>query len=280
MSENNTNKPLHGSYSSEANHQPVSSDERQHIIAIADLETAVKNQKEQYQLFLEENKRKELLNREQEKFKEILFAERKVRESNVKKEYEAIKGNEKATEVDKFINYISEKLNGDANRKIAKNDIINVLLCLSQGFLTILAGEPGTGKTSLIKIIATILGLNHKKYKRYIEIPVGRGWTSKRDFIGYYNPLSKIFESSNKEVVKGLESLNLEVVDNSCKHPFIMLLDEANLSPMEYYWSDFMGLCDDFKKQNRSIELSNNKELKISNNLRFVATINIDHTTE
>ncbi len=25
----------------------------------------------------------------------------------------------------------------------------------------------------------------------------------------------------------------------------MILLDEANLSPMEYYWADFMNICDD-----------------------------------
>lgn len=44
----------------------------------------------------------------------------------------------------------------------------------------------------------------------------------------------------SKERESGLEKL-----------PFVVLLDEANLSPMEYYWADFMNVCDDLKRNNK-----------------------------
>ena len=37
-------------------------------------------------------------------------------------------------------------INNEAERDISYNEIVNIILCISQGFLTIFAGEPGTGR--------------------------------------------------------------------------------------------------------------------------------------
>jgi hypothetical protein len=63
-----------------------------------------------------------------------------------------------------------------------------------------------------------------------------------------------------------------------------VLLDEANLSNIEYYWSDFLGMCDLYDKGNRlDLGIINDKKscyLPIPATLRFIATINNDATTE
>lgn len=169
----------------------------------------------------------------------------------------------------------------------SRNTIINILTCISQGFLTVFSGLPGCGKTSICNIISQVLGLDSydsisdelKGISRFIPVSVERGWTSKRDFIGYYNPLTKAFEESNRDVHDGLKFLDLEVKKGYKKWPFFILLDEANLSPMEYYWADFMNVCDD-QTDNTSINLGNDNVFKISETLHFLATINNDHTTE
>ena len=167
-----------------------------------------------------------------------------------------------------------------AKRKIEKAEIINLLLCISQGFLTVFAGEPGTGKTSLCNILGKSFGLSNKENNRYLEVSVEKGWTSKRDFIGYYNPLTKKFDSANKKVFDAFSLLNLEAEKNIEEVPFFILLDEANLSPMEYYWADFMNICEIGTNQERTINLSEDYIYKIPKTLRFLATINYDHTTE
>lgn len=182
--------------------------------------------------------------------------------------------------VQELIDYIYNELNSTANRNISKNDIINILICLSQGFLTVFAGEPGTGKTSLVNLIARILGLVNDEFDRFIEINVEKGWTSKKDLIGYYNPLQKKFEANNKQLFESLTYLDCEVNFSIGEEiPFMVLLDEANLSQMEYYWSDFMGICD-MDRINRTIQLSENLSLNVPKTLRFIATINLDNTTE
>ena len=171
-----------------------------------------------------------------------------------------------------------------------KNTILNILICVSQGFLTVFSGEPGTGKTSICKIIANSLGLNIPSSiipvdsdgfnpNRFITVPVEKGWTTKRDFIGYYNPLTKTFDRSNRRIFDSLNVLDAEARTKGTDLPFVILLDEANLSPMEYYWADYMNLCDD-PDEFSTINLGDNFCYNIPSNLRFLATINNDHTTE
>lgn len=170
-----------------------------------------------------------------------------------------------------------------------RNVIVNLYTCVLQGFLTVLSGQPGCGKTSICNIISKTLGLtcfesNIKdqvdlNINRYISVSVERGWTSKRDFVGYYNPLTKAFEENNRRVFEGLKILSIEEEKNIHTYPFFILLDEANLSPMEYYWADFMNICDDLK-DNHTINLGNDHVFKIPETLHFLATINNDHTTE
>ena len=169
----------------------------------------------------------------------------------------------------------------------SKNTIINIITCAAQGFLTVFSGAPGCGKTSICNIVSKVLGLNNYDniakavvgIRRYIPVSVERGWTSKRDFIGYYNPLTKAFEESNRDVFDGLRFLDIEQKKAYSKWPFFILLDEANLSPMEYYWADFMNVCDDLE-DNSSINLGNDNVFRIPETLHFLATINNDHTTE
>ena len=173
----------------------------------------------------------------------------------------------------------------------SKNAIINIAICLTQGFLTVFSGEPGCGKTSICNIFGKALGLNKiadmiecpadskEMVGRYVAVSVERGWTSKRDFVGYYNPLSKTFDKSNRRIYDALHQLDTEKRAGILKLPYIILLDEANLSPMEYYWSDFMNICDDLGPHSK-VNLGEDYVFGVPETLHFVATINNDHTTE
>lgn len=134
-------------------------------------------------------------------------------------------------------------------RDMDKNDVANVLICLTQSYITTFAGLPGTGKTSLVNILAEILGLKNNGAKRFVEVPVEKGWTSYKDFIGYYNPFSKTLEKSNPAAFDALALLSNECeqgLSESEVAPFLFLLDEANLSSIEHYWSPFLRVCDSF----------------------------------
>lgn len=203
--------------------------------------------------------------------------------------YEAIRDawkpsdkNPAVAKLDKYLVDAIQKKRPDYTER----DILNILICYTQGFLTVFSGEPGTGKTSVCGILADALGLRAEKLgcTRYIHVPVERGWTSKRDFIGYYNPLTKSFDRSNRSIFDALNILDLE--KDSGYRPFVILLDEANLSQMEYYWGDFMNLYDfmmdpdDQNGTSRVVDLGEHYRFQVPKHLHFLATINSDHTTD
>lgn len=181
-----------------------------------------------------------------------------------------------------IIKRVTEFISEKAHRDVNSNDVANYLICITQGFITTFAGEPGTGKTSLCNILAKALGLvTDIPQRRFVDISVERGWSSHKDFIGYYNPLSKKMERSNGEVFDAFERMDREYgCDQSKIAPFIVLLDEANLSPIEHYWAAFLRNCDFTSVSNRSIPLGGTKSFMLPEHLRFLATVNFDHTTE
>lgn len=178
--------------------------------------------------------------------------------------------------IDHIVNYIKAK------REYSRNDIINIYISIAQNRITIFSGEPGTGKTSMCNIIADTLGLLQygEDINRFVSVSVERGWSSKRDLIGYYNPLTRKYDKSNGKIYDALRMLDVE--KDESKYPFIIMLDEANLSPIEYYWADFMRLTDqtDRSLNDKYINIGAERELYIPETLKFIATINTDQTTE
>jgi hypothetical protein len=165
-------------------------------------------------------------------------------------------------------------------RKFESHFVDNLLLSLHQNTLTIFAGLPGTGKTSLARIITKILSPS----ERITEVSVNRGWTSQKDLIGFQNPLTNKFHSASTGVYEILCQLDDEVKENIYQSSPLayIILDEANLSPMEHYWSTFYNLTDSRATENNYLQISlgNKLNLNYANNLRFIATINYDQTTE
>jgi len=179
-----------------------------------------------------------------------------------------------------IIDYVYNDIQHRANRNVSKNDVINYLLCVSQGFITVFAGVPGTGKTSLCYLLAKSLGLAREgTNNRYLEVSVERGWSSHKDYIGYYNPLTKRLEKSNAEIFRAFQMLEDEA-DTSENAPFFILLDEANLSPIEHYWAPFLKLCDSDSCSGNMLVLGGDVKWRVPKHLRFLATVNFDHTTE
>ena len=181
-------------------------------------------------------------------------------------------------------------------RAYDKNTILNFFILLTQNFLTVFSGEPGSGKTSICEILSYVLGLrsmhkmpavaqsglwkNPMAAQRFLTVPVERGWTSKRDFIGYYNPLSQTFESTDSRRREAFAELHAENQRGFDDIAFVMLLDEANLSPMEYYWGDFMRICDNRTHIGEYVSFGGEATYSVPDTLRFLATINNDFTTE
>lgn len=70
---------------------------------------------------------------------------------------------------------MSDTVINRAGRDFTRNDIANLMICLTQGYITTFAGMPGTGKTSLAGILAGALGLTQPQANRFCEVSVERG---------------------------------------------------------------------------------------------------------
>ncbi|MBK2109672.1 hypothetical protein [Francisella tularensis] len=148
--------------------------------------------------------------------------------------------------------------------------IVNILVCLVNNRFVIFSGSPGTGKTSTATMLADFLNLSSNSL--FKKVSVARGWSSSRDFIGYYNPINNQFESAKTGIYEFLSTKYNE--DDILQ---LILLDEANLSPIEHYWSDFLDTIDN---DSCDIPLGNNQAISIKKGCKFIGTINSDHSTE
>ncbi|EJL6330401.1 AAA family ATPase [Vibrio cholerae] len=181
---------------------------------------------------------------------------------------------------EQLIDAISAHFAQDNGRMFSKEEMTNLIVSVNQSFLTILSGPPGTGKTSTVTRLAKALHLgNSKGDQNFLYVPVGRGWVSSRDTLGFYNSLKDVYQESRT----GLYSFLARQEPKDSDALKLILLDEANLSSMEHYWSDFLALCD-LENLNRPIDTGipheGHRFLKIGDNTRFIATINNDATTE
>ncbi|MCI5197441.1 MAG: hypothetical protein D3919_14730, partial [Candidatus Electrothrix sp. AW5] len=132
----------------------------------------------------------------------------------------------------------------------------------------------GIGKTSLVTYLSKSLGLESNE--RFLFIPVARGWTSQKNLLGFFNPLNGKFQPSATGMYEALDHIQNE----ERSYPYWFLLDEANLSPIEHYWSSFMAMCDTHREKIIQLGDQNNNNFRIPNSVRFIATINNDNTTE
>jgi len=172
-----------------------------------------------------------------------------------------------------IIETIRNKLESEG-RIIDRDNVAVLLTCMMQNLIVTLAGKPGSGKTSSIHSIAEIFGI--KSSNKFVHVQVQRGWSSEKELIGFYNKLSIGYEPDAYGLYRLINSLQDVPVDESFS---LVLLDEANLSPIEHYWSGFMAACDNADAFTIDNPQSKNA-LKLPKGTRFVATVNYDRTTE
>ena len=242
-----------------------------------------------------QNLRREFANKqveEQEKLKELIqhkkyfdfLSGRDLSTYNVNDEtqYLDLRINDEEVKYENYSSFRNQVLDIFArnNRKIEAHFLDNLLISVHQNTLTLLAGLPGTGKTSLAKLLVNTLASPEK----IREVSVCRGWTSSKDLVGFFNPLTRRFTPSSTGVYSLLKQLDYECKNNLFSNSTFayVILDEANLSPLEHYWSIFYNLTDSKvdEKNYFNLDLGGTEHINYTNNLRFIGTINYDQTTE
>ena len=125
----------------------------------------------------------------------------------------------------------------------SEKDLRAFIAGLAASPLSILQGMSGTGKTSLPKIFCeALLG-------EICVVPVESSWRDRNELLGYYNDFSKKFTA--KEFTCDLYRAGCERYSNTI---YFIVLDEMNLSRVEYYFADFLSVLED-KKENWLIKL-------------------------
>ncbi|MEW4516208.1 AAA family ATPase [Proteus vulgaris] len=174
-----------------------------------------------------------------------------------------------------LIDTVLDSLNKQG-RKTDYATAANILTTISQCQFTLFSGLPGTGKTSLAKMLGNCLGLGN----RFLNIPVARGWTSSRDILGFYNALSQSFSSASTGLYELIQQLSSEIDEKKEGAPSIILLDEFNLSQPEHYFSPFLEMADPESKRILTTGNPDKAYFNIPNYLRFLGTINQDESVQ
>lgn len=147
----------------------------------------------------------------------------------------------------------------------------------------ILTGKTGTGKTRLAKYLGEWLGGR----QRCLVQPVGADWTDNRNVVGYFNPVLNQYEPTS------ILNFILEA-HNDSEHPYFLVLDEMNLSHVEYYFADFLSAMESDRKiplhERSDVVLPGSageedgrripQSVGVPPNLFVVGTVNVDETTK
>ena len=127
----------------------------------------------------------------------------------------------------RFRNYLckTEKLYYDI-------DTIRVFISgMAASHLEILEGLSGTGKSSLPRYFARFVG------GEVIFLPVQATWRDKSSLLGYFNDFSKTYRETDF-------LLNLYAASYNPDKLYMFVLDEMNISRIEYYFADFLSVLE------------------------------------
>ena len=160
---------------------------------------------------------------------------------------------------------------------------------LAMSRLHILQGISGTGKTSLAMKFAEVVSGKDA----FQKVEVQAGWRDNQDLIGYYNAFEKKYYEKDASI--GLYKAGMPGLKD---RPFVLLLDEMNLSHVEYYFADFLSKLEDDDKRDKDGLLKlrlatglpssanapqgltkDGQHLIIPDNVWFIGTANHDETT-
>lgn len=163
-------------------------------------------------------------------------------------------------------------------------DLINLHTCVKTNPLTILAGMSGTGKSELANAYAKMLKAT-EQFNTLLFLPISPSYTEPGDILGFLNNTTGLFVPSETGLVEFL----LHARDNP-KSMHVAVFDEMNLSQVEYWFSPFISLLER-KPEDRMLLLYNAKSycinklsyppsITISDNVKFIGTVNLDETTK
>ena len=173
----------------------------------------------------------------------------------------------------KFRNYLAKE-----EKLYFELDTIRFFIsALGTSHFMILEGLSGTGKSSLPRYFAKFINAE------VLFIPVQATWRDKTNLIGFFNEFSKTYTESEFLIKLYKANYNPDV-------PHFFVLDEMNISRVEYYFADFLSVLEypeeDWKLKIMQLPYNfippaklENGIVQIPNNSYFVGTANKDDST-
>ena len=146
---------------------------------------------------------------------------------------------------------------------------------MSKRFL-ILSGLAGSGKTQLALAFANAL---IEDETQLCVVPVGADWTNREPLLGFPNALQEgLYVKPESGVLDLLIEANKQ--ENKAK-PYILVLDEMNMSYVERYFADFLSSMESHKAMPLWKGFSDEvpQTICLPDNLFIIGTINVDETT-
>lgn len=143
--------------------------------------------------------------------------------------------------------------------------------------LTMLAGVSGTGKSELPRLYGAFGGFN------FINVAVQSNWDSQESLLGFFNSIDNKFDA------QPLLRFLFECTERYANNMAIVLLDEMNLSHVEYYFADFLSKLETRRSSSDEnlpkiyVNLGAGVEpygLELKRNVLWCGTINPDETTK
>lgn len=142
--------------------------------------------------------------------------------------------------------------------------------------LVIMQGISGTGKTSLAYAFGKFIG-----HEASI-VPVQPSWKDRTDMLGYYNEFTGKFTET--DLLYDLYSANTD------DRIYLTVLDEMNISRVEYYFAEFLSILELPELASRKIEVVSDVQdndpklltagkLTVPDNIWFIGTANNDDST-
>lgn len=184
-----------------------------------------------------------------------------------------------------FAEYVQHRMAWDpeTGKKLyySAEDVRSFIGGLAMSRLHLLQGISGTGKTSLPLAFARAIGADAK------VIEVQAGWRDRQDLIGHFNTFERRFYES-----EFLQAIYLASTPRHRDTPFIIVLDEMNLSHPEQYFADLLSALEQDQTHQRlvlmtapvdpapALLIEGGTKIPIPPNVWFIGTANHDETTK
>lgn len=173
-------------------------------------------------------------------------------------------------------------------------DLLAYHVSVKCGDLTILGGQPGTGKSSLPRLYSEALcgSQANKDCERYLQVAVSPSWLDSRDLMGHFNALSNTFQPADQYLFETLVYAQEEYQELAEESGlYFVCLDEMNLSHVEHYFGGFLQVLEKPSANRRLRVFSKDAvastcrfkhwpSLMIPRSVRFIGTVNFDETTK